>query len=525
MDRRKGEQTMRMIRRLLVMAVLGLLGALFGAGAGEALWLDAAPEPCTPLPRDICLVFDTSESMLKKTSEGRSQLEALRSAAQDFLATKAFAADTFALVGFSDEARVLCAPALGTAVRDALPALHCGGSTDIGRALDAARELLAANTAGERWIVLFTDGKPQTERLEDPVEAARRAAQACRDAGLHIVCVGTGLAEPRLLEELAGDPANVFVSKPEALGSAFQRTGERIQEKQMLATQPAKIDLERSLKRTCGWTALVAFGAGLALVSGHNRYLRRRMRPRLRQAALVLVGAALSGLVAGVAGQGPFYLLSGNALFDPLLRAAAWVLLGSGVVVGMSFFVPNLPRGRALVGGALGGAAAVCGFLRIAPEVGDVLARLVGAGILGCLAGSVTVLVEASVRRAWLVVRWPGGESTTLLLGAKPVVVGHSASAHICPVFDEAREAVLGHFTHGEGVTRFEDKRAGKVRRVRDGERLSFEPVVVEVHEERGQPEQPGAAPSQATASKAAESRTPSAPKAALPTRRERTRV
>src|SRR6185436_11173694 len=146
----------------------------------------------------------------------------------------------------------------------------------------------------------------------------------------------------------------------------------------------------------------------------------------------------------------------------------------------------NLPRGRALFAGGLGGAAAVACFLRIVPMVGDTPGRLLGAAILGLMAGAMTVLVEASVRKAWLVVHWPGDETTTLLLGATPVVVGHSASAHICPVFDEQREAVVGHFTHTAEGIRFEDKRSGKRRALRAGDRLTFEPVVVEVHAESG---------------------------------------
>src|SRR6185503_579789 len=109
-----------------------------------------------------------------------------------------------------------------------------------------------------------------------------------------------------------------------------------------------------------------------------------------------------------------------------------------------------LPRGRALVGGALGGGAAVACFLRIVPAVGDTPGRLLGAAILGLMAGAMTVLVEASVRKAWLLVRWPRGETTTLLLGTTPVVVGHSARAHICPSFDESLPAVLGVFTHAD---------------------------------------------------------------------------
>ena len=56
-------------RRLIVMAGLGACGALLGAVGGEALFLGAPPAPAKPARRHVCLVFDTSESMAKKTSE------------------------------------------------------------------------------------------------------------------------------------------------------------------------------------------------------------------------------------------------------------------------------------------------------------------------------------------------------------------------------------------------------------------------------------------------------------------------
>jgi Ca-activated chloride channel homolog len=472
-----------MLKRLIVMACLGAGGGLLGAVVGELLFLDAPAVPVETRPRNICLVFDLSESMLKRTGEGVSQLESLRRAALDFVGTPGFAADSLSLVGFSDEARVISPPTRGEALRASLAELRAGGRTDIGRGLEAARTVLAPARDEPCWVLLFTDGKPQTGRLADPAEEARLAARACREAGIRIVSVGTGLADRLLLEELSGDPADVFVSTPEALSEAFRRSSERIQSPQMLESLPASTDLVGSLRRACGWAALVGFGAGLALVRGHDRYLRRRSR--FSQIAWVLLGSTLSGLAAGAAGQSTFYALSGGGVLEPVLRTVAWVLLGGGVVLGMSFFVPNLPRGRALLGGALGGAASVTCFLRIVPAVGDTPGRLLGAAILGFMAGAMTVLVEASARRAWLVVHWPGGETSTLVLGATPVVVGHSARAHICPSFDETKEPVLGRFTRTDERVRYEDARSGKHRTLRAGERLTFGPVEVEVREER----------------------------------------
>ncbi|HEX6882829.1 MAG TPA: vWA domain-containing protein [Planctomycetota bacterium] len=473
------------LRRLIGMAGLGGFGALLGGLLGEVPFLLPSPEPTAPSRRHVCLVFDTSESMARKTTDGVRRIVALEEAARGFLARPELAGDTLSLVAFSDEARVRCPPSAAALVAAALDGLPTRGRTDIPVALDTARAILGAAPGEERWILLFTDGKPQTARPVDPIQESRRAAQACRDAGVRILCVATGGADQALLEELAGEPEHVLVAQPEALGSAFERSVGLIENRQMLASQPDAIDLGLGLRRACAWAALVALGAGIALVAGHERHLRRRALPAVGQLVRVLLGAGATGLVAGLAGQGAFHALSGGALLEPLLRAGTWILLGAALVLGMSAFVPNLPRTRALAGGALGGAAAVSAFLHGAPLLGDTAGRLLGALVLGLTAGAATVLVEASVRRAWLVVRWPGGETSRLLLGPQPIVVGHSARAHICPAFDEERAPVIGLFTHRDGEVRFEDRRSGQVRRLRGGERLNFEPVLVEVHGER----------------------------------------
>ncbi len=515
---------MRVLKRLIVMALLGALGALLGAAAGEALFLEAPAARVEAPQREICLVFDLSESMLKQTAEGVSQLESLRQAALGFVSTPEFQEDTLSLVGFSDDARLICQGSRAEPVGAAIRGLQAGGWTNLGRGLEEAREVLAPAGDGA-WLLLFTDGKPRTKGGADPVEAALREARNCRDAGIHIVAVGTGLADRALLEEITADPSSVFVSAPEALGEAFRRSGELIQNRQMLASQPTAIGLEESLKRACGWAALVASGAGLALVIGQNRHLRRHAILRVAQALLVLIGAAASGLAAGAAGQATFYALSASGALQPALRMVAWILLGGGTVAGMSLFVPNLPRGRALLGGALGGAAAAAGFLRLTPEIGDIPGRLLGAATLGFMAGAMTVLVEASVRRAWLVVHWPRGETSTLLLGATPIIVGRSASAHICPAWDAELEPVIGAFTCTDEGIHFEHKRTGKRRRLRGGDRLTFDPIVVEVRVEHvGEAESGESVAAERPVT--AEAREQASPRAALPrTRRSEART
>jgi len=477
---------MHTLKRMTVMACLGALGAVAGALGGEALFEDAPA--VRPEPRRLCLVFDMSGSMHEAMRDGRTQLEALRSAALGLVGSEDFRDEELALVTFASEARVVQEPTHETArVEGAIRGLDAGGMTNLEGGLQLARGVLAGS--GERWILLFSDGKPTTRSRQDATREALAAASACREAGIHIAAVGTGLADRELLEALTGDPAGVFLSDPEALGEAFRRSGEFIQNREMLTSRAASTDLEASVQQASLWAALLALGTGLLLVFGQNRHLRRSAWVRLGQLVGVLVGSLLSGVAAGALGQGAFYALSGFLTgHESLLlagRLLSWVLLGGGIALGMSYFVPNLPRRRATLGGALGGAAAALAFLRIVPELGDTAGRLLGAAILGLLAGLMIVLVEASVRKAWLVVRWKNGESTTLLLGARPILIGQSARAHICPTWDEPLPEEIGRVELDEGGILYVDVQNRRKRRLRGGERLDLGAAVVEVHEER----------------------------------------
>jgi uncharacterized protein YegL len=511
---------MRILRRILVMSLLGASGAFVGALAGERLFREAAPLEAPVRDRDVCLVFDMSSSMLDITKEGESQLEALRRAALQFVASDGFKNDRLSLVAFSTGAHVVCEPTHDVEqLRGAIQSLRAGGMTEIGRGLEVAQDVLAS-AKDESWILLFSDGKPKSNSIKsDPVLHARRAATECRNAGIQIAAVGTGLADKALFEELTGDPANVFLSAPESLGQAFEATGELIQNKQMLTSSTSSTDFVTGLLHACAWAGLVACGAGLALVVGVNRGLRRRFL-RVGQFFGVLFGAVVSGAAAGAAGQGTYHTLSQFEAPELPGRIVAWVLLAASIALGMTFFVPNLPRRRATFAGAVGGALAAVCFLRIVPGTGDTGGRLLGAAILGLVVGAMIVLVETSVRRARLLVHWGKGETSKLLLGSTPIIVGRSAEAHICPSWDENLPELIGLFTRDSAGSQYEDKRTGMKRRLRAGDRLDFGKVVVEVQdaEDEGTARstgEPQAPPTRSTS--AAGSSTPRAPQPRAP--------
>jgi len=171
------------------------------------------------------------------------------------------------------------------------------------------------------------------------------------------------------------------------------------------------------------WTAAIAAAISLALAA--VQYLSLNRRPSANALLLSLGGGALAGLVGGAVGQGLFMLASGNPLAAALFRVVGWAALGGLAGCGLAFVVPNLQKPHGLVGGLLGGGIGAVGYMLAAYiGLGDFVGRLAGALILGFFIGLMVALVEAVLRRAWLEVRFGGGEVIAVNLGPEPVKVG-----------------------------------------------------------------------------------------------------
>jgi Ca-activated chloride channel family protein len=497
---------MSFFKRILTMAFLGAFGAAAGALAGEFLFSNNEVNPQTQ-PKSICLLFDVSGSMDDTTPQGITQLQALKQAAGGFVKRQDFETDEMGLVSFASGAKVLTPPVRNVdKLSNSIRRLEAGGMTNLAQGLQLAQNSLK-NTNGERWILLFSDGKPKTQRQGvDPEMLALEAAEKVRNAGIQIVAITTSLADRTTLERVAGNPDNVFLSEFTALDEAFKSSEELIQTHQMLTTEADNTSFVDSVKKTGIWASLIAIGTGLLLVGAQNRYLHRRFLG-LKDILVVAFGGILTGAAAGAGAQTLFNYISALEADGAAGRVASWVLLGLGAGIGLSFFVPNLGGVRAALGGIVGGAAAGAFFVYAIPQLGEYIPQLDGdrpgriaaAAILGLCTGMMIVVVEAVSRKAWLVVHWGKGEESEVSLGAQPLVIGNSASAHIPLTWNPDAPAVLARVSYVAGEIKIEDPNSNRTKVLTNGMKLSFGKVVIEARESavdgKAQPPQKSTAP------------------------------
>ncbi len=183
------------------------------------------------------------------------------------------------------------------------------------------------------------------------------------------------------------------------------------------------------------WTAALAAGIALMLVVAQKRYLSQSL-PSLGEIVKAILAGFTAGLFAGLVGQWFYQSTSGSTWFDVISRVIAWVVVGGLIGAAMSFFVPNMQRNRAILGGCIGGFIGVCGFLlvKLAAEsllgaylyagLIDFLGRLIGATLLGLFIGVMVALAEIASRRCWLEVSFSEREVRTVTLGSATVALG-----------------------------------------------------------------------------------------------------
>ncbi len=479
------------LRQKLSKPVLfGLYGAMGCLGAatifGEPLLqLTKISPKVDQSPLAIVLLIDTSGSM---NDDGK--LREVKTAAQAFVERQDLSENRLAVFGFGTNVQAAASltdnkPTL----EEAIAQISDGGGTNMDQAILAATQELQS-TPQRRNILLFTDGQPGFAGANLNREQAKtlEAMRIAASQNINLVAVATGDADTNFLAKLTGDPDRVFYVNSGDFEQAFRQAEKAIYSSQLVESGPTgNYSVIYSVLRIGGWTALLAIGTSLALIAGQNYYLRRRLLTP-QQVGMGVAGGLMAGLVAGGVGQLLFIPFAGMPILAIGGRIIGWTILGSVVGGGMSFFVPNLQRGRAVQGGAMGGTAGAIGFLIISAVSGDLVGRLIGAAIIGFFIGLMIALIEQFSRESWLIVYWTPNEQTKINLGSEPVLLGSSENNHIYLRKSQGYPPITAKiYTEGEKIImEFDEEmkeRGMKIlkQELHDGEQRKLGDVTLEV--------------------------------------------
>ena len=179
-------------RGIAVVALKTLAWALLVAAAAQPQWV-GPPQAVPTQGRDLMLALDLSESMRTPDFEvgGRAvdRFRVVRAVARDFTLNRT--GDRVGLVLFGTRAflQAPLTPDLATVAKllDESEVGLAGQATAIGDALGLAVKHLNERPAGERVLVLLSDGESNAGVL-DP----KRAAELARDAGVRVYTIGVG---------------------------------------------------------------------------------------------------------------------------------------------------------------------------------------------------------------------------------------------------------------------------------------------------------------------------------------------
>jgi hypothetical protein len=204
-----------------------------------------------------------------------------------------------------------------------------------------------------------------------------------------------------------------------------------------LLSEPIRVVFDHSfltfwgtVLHTALWAAFISLGVSVGLLIAQNIYLKKMPRPA-SFAKTMLLGIA-SGAFAGGLAQVVFAYTSNISLIVEIIsRVICWGVMACGVGFGVSLFIPNYPRKRAMLAGLLGGIIGGALFRASFDFLPEVVGRIFGVAILGVFIGLTISIVEEILREAWLTVVWARNETTTISLGAKPLVFGSSPEADV----------------------------------------------------------------------------------------------
>jgi nitric oxide reductase NorD protein len=179
----------------------------------------------------VCLLLaDLSLSTDTWISNQARVIDVIRDSLYLFAESLSASGDRFGIYGFSsrrrDPIRVHTLKTFtepyGSPVRGRIQAIRPGYYTRLGAGIRHAVQLLGSQTAGQRLLLLLTDGKPNDlDQYEGRygIEDTRHAVQTARQAGIQPFCVTIDERGSQYLPYLFGTGGYVVIRKPAELPS------------------------------------------------------------------------------------------------------------------------------------------------------------------------------------------------------------------------------------------------------------------------------------------------------------------
>ena len=198
-----------------------------------------------------------------------------------------------------------------------------------------------------------------------------------------------------------------------------------------------------------------------------------------RDLGKIVLLSLCSGVLAGLVGQALLTAMqselgvSGARLF----KVVAWIVVGGMLGFAFSLIIPNLDRGKAILGGLIGGVLAGI----VLTLMSDGFGRFLACVILGGAVGLSVAVVEAMAREGYLRVIWGPGEFTTVNLGATPVTVGTGVESTVKIPKSSGFPATIATFTMRDGKAVMYHNMTGATHPLRDGNKLPLGTVTIEV--------------------------------------------
>jgi Ca-activated chloride channel family protein len=176
------------------------------------------------------------------------------------------------------------------------------------------------------------------------------------------------------------------------------------------------------------WGAFVGLGISVGL------FIVQTLSTKRKPDISLLIKTMFTGLVAGaISGGFAQFIFNYTQFISPLVKQVTnvlcWGVMGTGLGLGASFYVPNYPAKRAGLAGTIGGILG--GAIYVALMGVSILGSIIGIVVLGAAIGLAISFIEEALREAWLTIVWGPKETTTVSLGQKPVVFGSSREADV----------------------------------------------------------------------------------------------